>query len=187
MTATTATATLPRLRAAATAPAEGVSRPLRWIAKGAALTLLPSGLWRVGIAFGIPSGFKAGNLLHVDNFPGPMSFYLIGLSVFAECVGLLSLGLVQRWGEVMPHWVPVLGGRRIPLLAAVLPAAVGAAAVTLITVDGAFRWDTAMAGPGAPTGTAYWVMTAAYAPLVLWGPLLAIVTVAYWRRRRTQG
>ncbi|MET9465384.1 hypothetical protein ABZY44_11290 [Streptomyces sp. NPDC006544] len=182
----TATATRPPLHTAATAPAAGVSRPLRWIAKGAALTLLPSGLWRIGIAFGIPSGFKAGDLLHADNFPGPTSFYLIGLSIFAECVGLLSLGLVQRWGEVMPYWVPLLGGRRIPPLAAVLPAALGAAAVTLITVDGALRWDGAMAGPTAPTGAAYWVMTAAYAPLVLWGPLLAIVTVAYWRRRRTQ-
>ncbi|AZS75914.1 hypothetical protein DDE74_38065 [Streptomyces lydicus] len=24
-----------------------------------------------------------------------------------------------------------------------------------------------------------------YAPLVLWGPLLAVLTVAYWKRRRT--
>lgn len=30
-------------------------------------------------------------------------------------------------------------------------------------------------------------MTLCYAPLVLWGPLLGAVTVAYWRRRRIHG
>ncbi|WP_091105583.1 hypothetical protein [Micromonospora citrea] len=32
--------------------------------------------------------------------------------------------------------------------------------------------------------TSYWVMTLCYAPLLLWGPLLAVVTFAYYRRRR---
>ncbi|MFD9477775.1 MULTISPECIES: hypothetical protein [Streptomyces] len=31
--------------------------------------------------------------------------------------------------------------------------------------------------------TAAW-FSICYAPLVLWGPLLGVVTVAYWRRRR---
>src|SRR5687768_5348 len=111
-----------------------VSRRLRWTAKAAALTLLPTGLWRTGIAFGMPSGFAEGNELHQSNFPGVESFYLVAISVFAELLGLLTLGLVQRWGEVVPHWVPWLGGRRIPTMAAVVPASVGAALVTLITI-----------------------------------------------------
>ncbi|GLV87748.1 hypothetical protein Slala03_74370 [Streptomyces lavendulae subsp. lavendulae] len=32
-------------------------------------------------------------------------------------------GLVSRWGEAVPHWVPFLGGRRVAPLAAVIPAA----------------------------------------------------------------
>lgn len=184
MSAPTASAMPIPPRPAATDPAEGVSRPLVWVARAAALTLVPSGLWRLAVAVGVPSGFKPGNPLHVDHFPGPTSFYLVGLTLFAECLGLLSLGLVQRWGEVLPHWVPWLGGRGIPPLAAVIPASVGAAAVTLITFPGLWRWDDAMAAADAPTGTAAWVMTFCYAPLVLWGPLLAVVTVAYWRRRR---
>ncbi len=185
MTAYAAPGTPPR--PAATALAQGVSRPLVWVARGAALTLVPSGLWRVAVAVGVPSGFQPGSSLHVDHFPGVMSFALVGLSVFAECLGLLSLGLVQRWGEVVPHWIPWLGGRRILPLAAVLPAALGAFAVMAITIPGAWRWDDAMADPDAPTGVTAWVMTAAYAPLVLWGPLLAVATAAYWRRRRVHG
>lgn len=111
----------------------------------------------------------------------------MALSLFAEGLGLLSLGLVQRWGEVVPRWIPWLGGRRIPTLAAVVPAALGAVAVTLVTVLAAFHWNTSMAAPGAPTGAGWWLMTVCYAPLVLWGPLLALVTAAYWRRRRIHG
>ncbi|MEU8138746.1 hypothetical protein [Streptodolium elevatio] len=166
-----------------------VSRALRWTAKAAALTLLPSGLWRIAIAFGWDSGFAAGDPLHHSNFPGNTSFYLIGLSIFAELLGLLALGLVQSWGEVLPRWVPWLGGRRIPTAAAVVPASLGALAVTLITVTGAFAWNDAgaMGSPEAPDGTKYWIMTACYAPLLLWGPLLAVVTVAYYLRRRRNG
>lgn len=167
-------------------PGPMVSRPIRLAASAAALTLVPSGLWRIAVAFGVPSGFAEGHPLHADNLPGPLSLYLIGLSVVAELLGLLTLGLVQRWGEVLPDRVPLLGGRRIPVPAAVVPAALGAAAVTLITFWGAWTWNSpdTMGSPDAPSGIAYWVMTSCYAPLLLWGPLLAIVTTAYYRRRR---
>jgi hypothetical protein len=29
-----------------------------------------------------------------------------------------------------------------------------------------------------------WLAVLAYAPLILWGPLLAAVTISYWKRRR---
>lgn len=166
-------------------PEPVVSRPIRLAATAAALTLVPSGLWRIAVALGVPSGFAEGDPLHAANFPGALSFYLIGLSVVAELIGLLSLGLVRGWGEVLPAWVPWLGGRRIPVLAAVVPAALGATAVTLISVFGALTWNSpdTMGSPSAPTGTAYWVMTLCYAPLLLWGPLLAVATTAYYRRR----
>ncbi|MFD3696680.1 hypothetical protein ACFWUZ_11090 [Streptomyces sp. NPDC058646] len=182
------TLTAPPVRAVRAAPAGPVvSRPIRWAAHAAALTLLPSGLWRIAIAVGIPVGWGAGSGLEAELFPGKWSFYLLALSLFAEGLGLLTLGLVQRWGEVVPNWIPGLRGRRIPPLAAAVPAALGAVAVTLVTIPGAFHWSTSMAAPGAPTGAGWWLMTLCYAPLVLWGPLLGVVTVAYWRRRRNEG
>lgn len=183
MTTLTAAHAVPT--AAPAAPA--VSRPIRWAAHAAALTLLPSGLWRVAIAVGIPVGWGAGSGLEAELFPGVWSFYLVALSAFAEGLGLLTLGLVQRWGEVVPSWIPRLGGRRIPPLAAVVPAALGATAVTLTGVLGIFNWSANMAAPGSPTGAHWWLMTLCYAPLLLWGPLLAAVTAAYWRRRRIHG
>ncbi|MFD8630585.1 hypothetical protein [Streptomyces sp. NPDC059533] len=182
---TTPAAPTERVRATSTVP--GVSRPVGWAAHAAALTLLPSGLWRIAIAVGIDVGWGPGSGLEAELFPGVWSFYLVGLSVFAECLGLLTLGLVQRWGEVLPGWVPWLGNRRIPPLAAVVPAALGATAVTTFGVLGLFTWGSNMADANAPTGADWWLMTLCYAPLVLWGPLLGVVTAAYWRRRRLLG
>ncbi|MFJ2771649.1 hypothetical protein [Streptomyces sp. NPDC087300] len=161
----------------------GVPRWARWAAHGAALSVLPSGLWRIAIAFGWDSGF--GGFLDPAHFPGIGSLYLIGLSLFAEALGLLTLGLVHRWGEVLPGRVPLLGGRRIPTAAAVVPAALGAVAVTLVTFLGASTWTDSenMGSPDAPDGALWWVMTLCYAPLLAWGPLLGAVTVAYGLRR----
>ncbi|RUP67305.1 hypothetical protein SSPNP10_14175 [Streptomyces sp. NP10] len=184
------TVSSPRRRAVASgAPAAGapvtssprVPRSIRLAAHAAALTLVPSGLWRIAMALGWDSGFTDEHL-NPANYPGPLSFYLIGLSLLAEAVGLLTLGLIHRWGEELPYWVPLLGGRRIP-------ASTGAALVTLITVLGAFNWNDAdnMGAPGAPEGVHYWLMTVCYLPLLAWGPLLAVVTAAYYRRRRREG
>lgn len=169
----------------ATAPQ--VPRSVRLAAQAAALTLVPSGLWRIAIALGWDSGFTDAEL-DPGNFPGKESLYLIGLSLFAEAVGLLTLGLVHRWGEEIPRRIPVLGGRRVPVYAAVVPASLGAALVTLVTWAGAFGWNDAenMGAVDSPDGIHYWVMTACYAPLLAWGPLLAVVTVAYYRRRRQE-
>src|SRR5207249_1742961 len=71
-----------------------VSRTVRWAAHGAALSLVPSGLWRCAVAVGVPSGFAEGAPLHQSNFPGWTSLYLLALSAFAECLGLLTLGLI---------------------------------------------------------------------------------------------
>ncbi|RCV52112.1 hypothetical protein [Marinitenerispora sediminis] len=167
--------------------APGVRRWVRVLAHAAALTPLPSGLWRVAMGLGVPLGFAPESVLHESNFPGWATWYVIGLSLFAEGLALLTLGLVQRWGEVAPRWIPWAGGRRIPVLAAVLPALAGAAALTVIAAVGASGWNDPdnLAELEYPFGPAYWVQTACYAPLLAWGPLLAVVTIAYWHRRRT--
>jgi hypothetical protein len=59
-------------------------------------------------------------------------YYFIALSLVTEGAVLLTLGLVRPWGERVPRWVPLLGGRRVAPLAAVVPASIGAVAVQLI-------------------------------------------------------
>jgi len=104
-----------------------------------------------------------------------------------------AVGLVSTWGEVVPRWIPVLRGRRVPTLAAVIPGALGAAALTLlwtwmaVTMSLGLRIDGRPQAAAAPVSFGDWkglVAVAAYAPLLVWGPLLAAVTISYWRRRR---
>ncbi|MGY0057483.1 hypothetical protein ACWY4P_13100 [Streptomyces sp. LZ34] len=130
----------------ATRALPNVPRWARLAALGAALTNVPSALWRAAIAVGIPVGLAQSEYDQMDA-PGQGSFFLIGLSVVSELFALLALGLVRGWGEIWPRWIPFLHGRRVP----------------------ATTWGT-------------WLLNIAYAPLLLWGPLLGMATVHYYRR-----
>jgi hypothetical protein len=151
----------------------------RWvdrIAHTVPLLTLPSGLWRIALVSGVP-------LTNVD----PGSFwtrvYIVSLSLVSEGAALMTLGLVRPWGEVTPRWLPWIGGRRIHPMAAVTPALTGATILTVL-------WTTVFWK--LPRGDFFdyfngfqsVVVTACYTPLLAWGPLLAIVAIAYHRRRR---
>lgn len=148
-------------------------------------TTVPSGLWRLALGVGIPVGFS-GELAELYAAPGWITPYVIVLSLIAEGLAYLTLGLVRPWGERVPTWVPRVGGRRIPTIAVAVPAALGAVAVTFVNWTSALNWygPENNGDPEAPHGIAGILMTAAYAPLLLWGPLLGAVTVAYCIRRR---
>lgn len=146
------------------------------------LTVLPSGLWRIALGLGVPMGFAEGG--EMADFPHPIGTpYVFALSVVCELFALLAIGLVRPWGEVFPRWFPLVGGRRVPVPFAVGTASLGAAAVTALGLVGASGWTDAMADSDSPHGFAGAVMTAAYAPFLAWGPLLAVLTVHYYRRR----
>ncbi len=76
---------------------------------------------------------------------------------------------------------------------AVVPAALGAGVLTLLWTWAAVSLSLGLGIDGrplsrnAPLSFGDWrglVAVAAYAPLLLWGPLLGGVTISYWRRRR---
>lgn len=137
---------------------------------------LPSGLWRIALVIGLP-------LTNVD--PGPFweRVYIVCLSLVSEAAALMALGLVQPWGEVAPRWIPWIGGRRIRPAAAFAAAITGATILTVLWA--AVFWLL-------PRGDFYdyfdpiqsVIVTACYLPLLAWGPLLAVVAVAYLRRHR---
>ncbi|MFC9972363.1 hypothetical protein ACFVH6_15905 [Spirillospora sp. NPDC127200] len=166
-----------------TPTARPVPRWVRWTAHAVPLVVLPSGLWRFAMGLGVPLGFPEGSDL--ADFPHPIGTpYVFGLSLVAEFFAFLTLGLVRGWGEVFPRWIPLVGGRNVPVLGATGAASLGAVAVFLFTGALGLGWRGAMAGPEAPDGFAGLVMGAAYLPLLAWGPLLAIVTAHYYLRRR---
>ncbi|MGW2547249.1 hypothetical protein ACWC5I_41850 [Kitasatospora sp. NPDC001574] len=160
----------------------------RWAVRTAyvtSLTALPAGLWRIAaFTFGAPLLEPSAG---ADPDSGTLWWYVIVLSAVSEALAFLALGLVSEWGERWPRRMPFLGGRPVPTLAAVIPAALGAAALMALPyslVMGAFGRGLT----GEPTGLVthgyqtvlFW---ASYLPLGLWGPLLAVLTVHYYRRR----
>ncbi|MEV5595908.1 hypothetical protein [Streptomyces sp. NPDC052496] len=163
-------------------PVPGVSRRLQRVAWAVPFTVLPAGIWRLPAAF--DEGIGLGERL-----------YVVFLSVLSEVLAFTAIGLIARWGEVFPHWVPFLRGRQVPTAAAVVPAAIGAAFLilvfTLLFTVSEIRGTTIQGvqlpadHPSLATGWALAWYRLCYAPLPLWGPLLAVLTVAYYKRRRT--
>ncbi|MER5867173.1 hypothetical protein [Kitasatospora sp. NPDC002040] len=152
------------------------------------LVTLPSGLWRLGLVTGFPDWYGDRTWV-LQAAP-----FVLLLSLVSEALALLTLGLVRPWGEVVPGWVPLLGGRRVPVLAAVVPAGVGAVLVMVVIGGATVNQLLQPAGPVSDqgesmphSGPGFWLLLACYLPLLAWGPLLAAVTVAYHRRRRGAG
>ena len=135
------------------------------------------------MVLGIPVGVD--DRVRRDLYPLPSwgTAYVFGLTLLLVALALLSLGLVRPWGEVLPRWIPVVGGKDVPPLAAVVPAGAGAVAVTMLWVN-AFANIKEICGFYGLEGAERTVMIAGYSPLLLWGPLLAGLTVSYARRRR---
>ncbi|MFB4286176.1 hypothetical protein ACBI99_00955 [Nonomuraea sp. ATR24] len=102
--------------------------------------------------------------------------FLIGLSAVLALV--LTLGLISRWGETVPRWVPRLGGRPVPVMLAVGPGVFGAVALS-VSAPGVLAGAVQMGS--WPDGVLFVVMF----PCPIWGPLLGAAVFAYWARRRT--
>ncbi|MGH8877149.1 MAG: hypothetical protein ACRD0P_07410 [Stackebrandtia sp.] len=161
----------------------GVRPAPRWArnaAHGIAFLVLPSSLWRSGVALGWNLGYtEAGRQALVGPTAwGPVS--MIGISVLAEIAALLACGLVHRWGVVVPQWIPGLGGRTVPRRLAVVPAWTGAALLAVAWTPFLLWW--AMPDDGM-TATGQLLVGFVYLPLVAWAPALAAVTLNYQRRR----
>jgi hypothetical protein len=161
--------------------ASGVTPGAYRLAHVLAMITLPSGLWRIALVAGLPVANAAIVL------PFSERVQIVGLSLVAEVLALLSLGLVQRWGEILPEWLPLVGGRPVHRLAATVPAALGAAALTGIWTFAVVNvWRGTTSGGldyFFPTVAQKVILLVCYVPLLAWGPLLAVLTVAYFRRR----
>lgn len=150
----------------------------RTVTIAAALCPVPYGLarlswltpWPVGGGGGIDGFVMSHELDAAARMQG-------GLFALACAVGVvLTLGLISRWGEIFPRWVPVLAGRPVPVRLAVIPGTLVAATITI-------------AGPGMllPAIEEGDLAEVAYMfvafPFPVWGPLLGAAVFAYWLRR----
>ncbi|MEU8234648.1 hypothetical protein AB0C12_34090 [Actinoplanes sp. NPDC048967] len=157
-----------------------MSRTAVILARLVPLTVLPSGVWRTLLGLGFGMGFSPA-ALQAGDIPGWGSAWAFFLTVLTEALALLTIGLVRPWGEVVPAWVPWLGGRRIPPVAVVVPATAGG---LLLIVIWTFAVGRLFVTPVEEFtgGTGWWVLlVSCYLPALLWGPLLLSVTYLYYR------
>lgn len=108
-------------------PPARTQRVARWAVAVAVISPLLYAVTRLAWTVGIPLGVRDEFLVEL----GATKWAGFGLGVFAVVGALLTLGLVQRWGEVFWSWVPVIGGRPVPVGMAVVPALFVAAIVHL--------------------------------------------------------
>lgn len=150
------------------------ARPAVYVAAAIpALYAVTRWIWVAGLPLGIDEEVHAAGMTDGSLWSGAWlaSFALVGT--------VLTLGLVQRWGEVFPRWVPVLGGRPVPVALAVVPATVVAALVT--------SGGLGLIKAGITDGMVVSDDWAAVGPALLWplwGVALGWGTLAYWLRRR---
>lgn len=160
-------------------PRSAVRPPSRWgvvAAYGAFLAVVPSALWRVAVVWGLLPGSGP---LRADILATSGPGYVYGLSSVQLVAGFLAVGLVSRWGVE-------LFGRRLNRFVVLGFASLGSLGATLIfTVS--MTWQLlsgARPDKGLVTGSALDVMILCYAPILLWGPLVAVAAVDYARRTR---
>ena len=114
----------------------------------------------------------------------------LSLAIFGLLGAVLTLGLVQRWGEAFPRWMIGLAGRRVPIALAVVPASLVS---VLLLVGGIVIWSGlpqmvarlvagGAQGIGLIGGIVFQVGPTLLFPL--WGVALAVAALGYYYRRR---
>lgn len=112
------------------------------------------------------------------------AFYLGILVVLAILGGVLSLGLISRWGLIFPRWVPLLRGRRVPPWLPLTPTVLGSVLMVgyALTLPVQFPRAIAAASPADP-----FTLTGALVglPVLLaWAVALPTAGWSYYRRTR---
>jgi len=153
-----------------------VDRWGRWATYVAVVIPLIYAATRYAWLIGVPLGISQAQLRELQESKAVWAG--AGLATFAVMGAVLTLGLIQRWGEVFPRWLVGLAGRRVPVKLAVIPASYVAAVVV-------------SAGLALPDTARFWHMLANGEWLILphllwpvWGVALGMATYAYYLRRR---
>jgi len=140
--------------------------------------------WALGFPLGMSEEF-----LHRGQESG-MWISGLFLANFGLVGAFLMFGLVQRWGEVFPHWMIGLAGRRVPMALALVPASIVS---VLLVVGGIVIWSglgqmiAALAATGPESTGLIGEIIFQVGPTLLfpvWGMALAVAVLGYYYRRR---
>ncbi|MEU8299682.1 hypothetical protein AB0C04_20705 [Micromonospora sp. NPDC048909] len=151
----------------------------RWAYVAVALPVVgwavPHGLWVLGVPFGIPQR-------QLDDIHRNLSTWTgLAITLVPPLAGLLVLGLVQRWGQQFPRWVPGLRGQPVPRLLAVIPA--GVVSLALVTYGAlsvsVFVRQLLAGDTHRPDVWEGWAVAATLLVFLGWGVSLGVTTTGY--------
>lgn len=150
----------------------------KWFTYSAVLMALPYGIVRWAWALGIPMGTNDASM--VGNEDNLLAEAILG----GLCIGggILTLGLIQKWGVIFPRWCFFLAGKQIPIWFVLVPATLMSAIITLtglklspqiilMMVDGSITNEN-------------WGQFVPFLSWLPWGISLGIASLAYYVKRR---
>lgn len=152
----------------------------RWAVGIAVIVPLLYATTRCAWALGIPLGISE-EFLHAGQADG---LWIAGACLAMVAIGgaLLTLGLVQRWGEIFPRWMVGLAGKRVPPLLAIIPASF----VSFIVTSAGLAYARAIITQVNTGNESSWTTMGPEALWPIWGLALATATLAYYYRRRNR-
>lgn len=116
-----------------------------------------------------------------EDLPPDMLVTGLMLGAGAAAATTLTLGLILPWGREFPRWMPRIGGRAVPVAAAVVP---GSIAAGVLCISAAPMLVTIVGNADAPVDS---LLVNLVLPLWFWGPMLALAVWAYAAWRRAEG
>ncbi|MQM24100.1 hypothetical protein GFD30_00695 [Glycomyces sp. NEAU-7082] len=164
----------------------------RWTSPAAAARW---GRWAVAVAVAVPVGYAATRWAWALDIPlgvpqegldeleaeSPGIWWAGALLATLALGGaVLTLGLVQKWGEVYPRWMPGLRGRTVRPRTAIVPASVIALLITSTGLSYVRHYTLG----GADIAWDSWAMYVPQLFFPLWGAGLGAAALAYHLRRR---
>nr|BFF23182.1 hypothetical protein GCM10025732_11470 [Glycomyces mayteni] len=151
-----------------------IARPAVWTAFAVPLVYcLTRWAWALGFSLGIDPVF------YQEGKEEGLWLAGAGLATLGGLGAILTLGLMQRWGEVFPRWMVGLRGRRVPPMLAVVPATF----VAVLVTSAGFMYIRLVVSRGGVTAET-WPLELPETLWIIWGAALFAAAMAYRERRR---
>jgi hypothetical protein len=150
----------------------------KWFTYVAVVMALPYGIVRWAWAIGIPLGTNNSSM--VGNIDIVITEAILG----GLCIvgGILTLGLIQKWGVIFPRWCLFLAGKQIPIWFVMVPATLMSAIITITALKLSPQIISMMINGSITSEN--WGHFVPFLSWLPWGISLGMATLAYYLKRR---